>query len=75
MPHLPRTQPALPMDLPLPDLDDPAVLAAARRLYEQHPYWRHTYPTLEAALADGQRRRLLLICARNAWLARQARRR
>jgi hypothetical protein len=68
-------QPPLPMDLPLPDLDDPAVLAAARRIYEQRPYWHRTYPSLEAALADAQRRRLLLICARRAWLARAARRR
>lgn len=68
-------QPLLPMDLPLPPLEAPQVLAEARRLFEQRPYWQRTYGSLSAAMDDAQRRRLLLICARNAWMARQAHRR
>jgi hypothetical protein len=70
-PHPHPQQPLLPMDLPLPPLDAPEVLAAARRLFERRPYWQRHYPTLADALAEPQRARLLLICARNALMPRR----
>lgn len=70
---MPPMQAELP--LPRPGLDDPAVLRAARRLFERSPYLQRRYGSLEQAMADAPRARLLLICARQAWLSRAARRR
>lgn len=63
------------LPLPRPGLDDPAVLAQAQTLFDRRPYWQRRYGSLVEALADAQCARVLLICARQAWLSQPPRRR
>ena len=49
------------------------VLEAAEALRCRSSYWRQRYRTLEDLLADPQRARMFLICARGDLIARQRR--
>lgn len=59
------SQQSLPLD---PSAEE--VLAEIERIRLGRAYWRRRFPSLEALLADPQRRHVLTVCARQALIAR-----
>lgn len=64
-----------PKQLPLMQLEPlPGdLMQEARRIWLERPWFQQRYRRLEDLLADPERRRVVLTCARMAWLARMAR--
>lgn len=62
---VPSQQQALPLE---PSADE--VLAEVQRIWQARPFFRRRFKSLDELLADPQRRHVLTVCARQAWLAR-----
>lgn len=49
------------------------VLAEVLRIWQERPFFRRRFSSLDALLSDPQRRHVLTVCARQALLARARR--
>lgn len=67
-PPAPPAQRCLPLE---PSADE--VLAEVRRIWQCRPFFRRRFKSLQELLADPQRQRVLMVCARQALLARARR--